>query len=95
MFASAVVLRVNADRRLVAGTDNGHGFAAAINDQTSVKGIEYAQAYYRASRMYNSGAIDPSGDLGKGSATHCYSSDMANRLVGWTDSQSGCTLDDK
>jgi hypothetical protein len=44
--------------------------------------------------LYNSGEIDESGDLGKGSATHCYASDMANRLVGWTDSEHGCTLDD-
>ncbi|KIX06223.1 uncharacterized protein Z518_04198 [Rhinocladiella mackenziei CBS 650.93] len=78
----------------VAGTDAGHGFAADINAQADVAGIEYAEAYYRAARLYNSGAIDPSGDLGKGSATHCYSSDIANRLVGWTDSESKCTLDD-
>ena len=52
------------------------------------------EAYYRAARLYNSGEIDDSGDLGKGSATHCYVSDIANRLVGWTDSEHGCTLDD-
>lgn len=77
----------------VGGTDDGHGFASDINSQSNVNGIEYAMAYYRAARLYNSGAIDPSGDLGKGSATHCYASDIANRLVGWTDSQSQCTLD--
>lgn len=79
---------------LVAGTDAGHGYAEDINAQSNVNGIEYAMAYYRAARLYNSGAIDPSGDLGKGSATHCYASDVANRLVGWTDSPTHCTLDD-
>ncbi|KIW73225.1 hypothetical protein PV04_01359 [Phialophora macrospora] len=78
----------------VAGTANGgHGYASDINAQATVDGVEYAQAYYRAARLYNSGEIDPSGDLGKGSATHCYSSDIANRLTGWTDAPSACTLD--
>jgi hypothetical protein len=81
----------------VAGTEAGHGFAADINAQADVSGVSvgYAEAYYRAARLYNSGAIDESGDLGLGSATHCYASDIANRLVGWTDSESGCTLDDQ
>ncbi|KAK4940329.1 hypothetical protein LTR10_019545 [Elasticomyces elasticus] len=78
----------------VAGTGTEQGYATDINAQADVNGIEYAQAYYRAARLYNSGTIDSSGDLGKGSATHCYSSDIANRLVGWTDSASTCTLDD-
>ncbi|OCT53794.1 putative exo-beta- -glucanase protein [Cladophialophora carrionii] len=78
----------------VAGTaDGGHGYALDINAQATVDGVEYAQAYYRAARLYNSGAIDPSGDLEKGSATHCYASDIANRLTGWTDAPSACTFD--
>lgn len=77
----------------VAGTDSGHGYASDINSQAEVDGIAFAEAYYRAARLYNSGAIDPSGDLGKGSATHCYASDIANRLLGWVDSDSTCTLD--
>ena len=81
-------------RFIVGGTEGGHGFAADITAQKDVKDIEYAEAYYRAARLYNSGAIDDSGDLGKGSATHCYATDIANRLVGWTDSQSTCNLDD-
>lgn len=79
---------------IVGGTADGHGFATDINEQKDVDGIEYAEAYYRAARLYNSGAIDDSGDLEKGSATHCYASDIANRLVGWTDSGSTCTYDD-
>ena len=82
------------DCDLVGGTDAGHGFAPDINQQAEITNIGYAEAYYRAARLYNSGEIDPSGDLGKGSATHCYASDIANRLVGWTDSEHGCTLDD-
>jgi hypothetical protein len=79
----------------VAGTTaTGHGFASDINDQATVEGIEFAQAYYRGARLYNSGAIDASGDLGKGSATHCYASDIANRLTGWSDGAKNCTLDD-
>ena len=77
----------------VAGTGAGHGFAADINAQGEIDNVGYAEAYYRAARLYNSGAIDDSGDLGKGSATHCYATDIANRLVGWTDSKSACTLD--
>lgn len=78
----------------VAGTADGHGFAEDINAQSDFSGNEVAEAYYRASRLYNSGAIDPSNDLEKGSATHCYVSDIANRLMGWTDAAHGCTLDD-
>jgi len=80
----------------VSGTANGgHGYASDINAQAGVDDVEYAQAYYRAARFYNSGEIDPSGDLGKGSATHCYASDIANRLSGWTNAAKTCTLDDK
>jgi hypothetical protein len=39
--------------------------------------------YYKAARIYNSGSIAASGNLGDGIATHCYASDIANRLVGW------------
>ncbi|KAF2763964.1 hypothetical protein EJ03DRAFT_322057 [Teratosphaeria nubilosa] len=52
-----------------------------------------AAQYYAAARMYNSGAIDGSGDLGAGCCTHCYASDVANRLTGWVNATSPCTLD--
>ena len=61
------------------------GGAAANNDG--------AQAYYVAARIYNSGSVAPGGDLGAGAATHCYASDVANRLVGWVEAESGCGLD--
>lgn len=78
---------------IVAGTEEGHGFAEDINQQKDVPNIEFAQAYYRAARLYNSGIVDASGDLAKGGSTACYASDIANRLVGWVDAQSTCTLD--
>lgn len=77
----------------MAGSSDGHGFAEDINEQKDFVKNDIAQAYYRAARLYNSGAIDASNDLEKGSATHCYASDIANRLMGWTDAQSSCTLD--
>jgi len=46
--------------------------------------------YYKAARIYNSGSIDPSGNLGAGIATHCYASDIANRLTGWASGPSTC-----
>ncbi|KAJ5101010.1 hypothetical protein N7456_007062 [Penicillium angulare] len=42
---------------------------------------------------YNSGAVASSGNLGQGGATHCYVSDVANRLLGWTDGPSLCAPD--
>ncbi|KAF2859697.1 hypothetical protein K470DRAFT_218798 [Piedraia hortae CBS 480.64] len=48
--------------------------------------------FYKAARIYNSGSIPAGGDLTStaGAATNCYSSDIANRLVGWTSEVSGC-----
>lgn len=57
--------------------------------------VDTASQAYRAARIYNSGRVDPSGDLGKGIATHCYASDVANRLTGWVHAKSTCTLDEE
>lgn len=49
-------------------------------------GADGAHASYVAARLYNSGKYScPGGtcDLGKGGATSCYASDIANRLLGW------------
>ncbi|KAL9599071.1 MAG: hypothetical protein Q9219_004105 [cf. Caloplaca sp. 3 TL-2023] len=46
--------------------------------------------FYRAARVYNSGSVDGSGDLGLGGATRCYASDVANRLRGWVEAEDGC-----
>lgn len=47
-------------------------------------------SFYKAARAYNSGTVASSGNLGQGIATHCHASDIANRLLGWTDSPSLC-----
>jgi hypothetical protein len=38
-------------------------------------------AFYKAAIIYNTGAIAQSGNLEDGGATHCYASDIANRLT--------------
>ena len=53
-------------------------------------GVDDVGRYYRAARVYNSGSVDGSGDLGQGVATHCYASDVANRLRGWSLGGHGC-----
>ncbi|KAK5120364.1 hypothetical protein LTR85_006303 [Meristemomyces frigidus] len=73
----------------VTGTSDGDGLAQCLD---KAHGSTAAQ-YYRAARAYNSGSVDASGDLGSGCCTHCYASDVANRLTGWVKGPSKCTLD--
>ncbi|KAI4215634.1 MAG: hypothetical protein LQ351_002103 [Letrouitia transgressa] len=70
------------------GTDAGDGLQQCLDQASS----DDVSRFYKAARIYNSGSVDPSGDLGAGGATHCYASDIANRLLGYT-GQSACTLD--
>ena len=86
----------------VGGTAAGDGLAGIMDELASgnvtvdiMAGnvTSQSQLYYRAARMYNSGSVDPSGDLGLGVATHCYASDIANRLMGWVFAPTACTLD--
>ncbi|KAL9607485.1 MAG: hypothetical protein Q9167_007605, partial [Letrouitia subvulpina] len=70
------------------GTDAGDGLQQCLSEAAS----DNVSQFYKAARIYNSGSIDPSGDLGAGGATHCYASDIANRLLGYTGT-SECTLD--
>lgn len=72
-----------------SGTSSGDGLVQLLQKSNGLA----ATRYYKAARMYNSGSIDPSGDLGKGIATHCYSSDVANRLTGWVRTRKTCNLD--
>ena len=72
-----------------AGTDDGDGLAALVNQA----GAADTSSFYKAARLYNSGSIAPSGHLEDGFATHCYASDIANRLTGWVQAQHGCGLD--
>ncbi|KAM3554802.1 hypothetical protein ARSEF4850_006289 [Beauveria asiatica] len=70
----------------VKGTADGDGLKQLL----AKAGGSGATTFYKAARMYNSGSIDPSGDLEKGIATHCYASDVANRLAGWFAGVGGC-----
>jgi hypothetical protein len=74
---------------------NGVTLVSAVNQATSMDDCEPAQAFYRAARFYNSGpsSLPADGDLGGApGATLCYSSDIANRLMGWVTGTSGCHL---
>ena len=73
----------------VSGTTDGDGLKQLLD---TCQGTD-AQAYYETSRKYNSGSIASSGNLGQGVATHCYASDIANRLQGWTQGNTGCDAD--
>lgn len=84
---TAIILQMVRDG--VAGTTDGDGLAQCLN----LAGASDTSAYYKAARLYNSGSIDPSGALEGGVATHCYASDIANRLTGWVNAVSQCTLD--
>ncbi|KAK5121806.1 hypothetical protein LTR85_004681 [Meristemomyces frigidus] len=70
------------------GTAAGDGLKQVIS-QAACSDVSQ---YYKASRLYNSGSM-VSGDLGAGIATHCYASDIANRLTGWVSAKTQCTLD--
>lgn len=74
----------------VAGTPAGDGLV-----QTMAKAGVYdgTSKYYVSARIYNSGSLAADGDLGAGIATHCYVSDIANRLTGWVYAKKECVLD--
>ncbi|KAG6065381.1 hypothetical protein E4U32_007426 [Claviceps aff. humidiphila group G2b] len=61
------------------GTSSGDGL-----QQLLAKAGQDDSKFYKAARMYNSGSIASSGILQDGIATHCYASDIANRLLGWS-----------
>jgi len=74
----------------VMGTPSGDGLKQTL----AQAGNTTVARFYRAARIYNSGSVAPSGMLGQGIATHCYSSDIANRLLGkLTGGASACKLD--
>ena len=70
----------------VEGTAAGDGLKQLLYAATG----DGVQKFYQAARMYNSGSLDSSGNLGLGVATHCYCSDIANRLTGWSAGVSKC-----
>jgi hypothetical protein len=69
-----------------AGTSSGDGLAQCI----TASGATDVSMYYKAARIYNSGSVAAGGNLGAGIATHCYASDVANRLTGWFSGPSSC-----
>ncbi|KAJ5176347.1 uncharacterized protein N7482_002224 [Penicillium canariense] len=69
------------------GTSDGDGLQQLIEQNG---GLSDVSAYYKAARCYNSGSIGAGGNLGAGVATHCYASDIANRLLGWSSGTSSC-----
>lgn len=71
----------------------GTAFGDGLRQLLGKSGASDDSKYYKAARMYNSGSIAGSGDLGDGIATHCYASDIANRLTGWVTAPHGCCLD--
>jgi len=68
------------------GTDTSDGLLQLL-EKPDASGAEANSSdvsrFYRAARWYNSGGIDPSGDLSKGWGTASFASDIANRLTGW------------
>lgn len=74
----------------VAGTRGGEG--EGLQQLLAKATGEAAQKYYRAARMYNSGSLDANGSLGRGGATACYCSDITNRLLGWSQGTSQCSV---
>ena len=49
--------------------------------------------YYKGALLYNSGVAPPDWNLGKGRSNPCYSSDIANILMGWVGDSSPCNKD--
>ena len=74
-----------------AGTSSGDGLVQCIAETGVAVGD--VSRYYRAARIYNGGIGGYNKDnLGSGCCTLCYSSDVANRLTGWSTGASGCNL---
>ncbi|KAF2442814.1 carbohydrate-binding module family 50 protein [Karstenula rhodostoma CBS 690.94] len=66
---------------------------AGLNGDVGLKegiaqaGSDDVSKYYKAARIYNSGSL-VGDNLNVAIATRCYSTDVANRLIGWTDADS-------
>lgn len=76
------------------GTPDGDGLKQLLAQAASQYGASGATMYYMAARMYNSGSVASSGNLGQGGATACYASDIANRLLGWSTGITACLAND-
>ncbi|ORY12187.1 hypothetical protein BCR34DRAFT_564001 [Clohesyomyces aquaticus] len=69
-----------------AGVNMKFGVMQAIQQSNAID----AGKYYQGARIYNSGSLDPTGNLGKGYGTPCYASDITNRLIGWNGDVTPC-----
>ncbi|KAF2661919.1 hypothetical protein K491DRAFT_753480 [Lophiostoma macrostomum CBS 122681] len=68
----------------------GLGLAFGLTQAITQSNVNDVSKYYKGARIYNSGSIGPGGNLGSGVATHCYATDIANRLTGWASGSSSC-----
>ena len=75
------------EKMISEGTEGPGGLKACMSQE----GGSGAPSYYKAARCYNSGKVASSGNLGQGIATHCYVSDVANRLLGWNTGETKCS----
>lgn len=74
----------------VSGTPAGAGVQGTISQAQQDTGDGSVRKFYAGARVYNSGSANY-GNLNDGrGSTGCYSSDVANRLTGWTLAQSSC-----
>nr|POE98781.1 hypothetical protein CFP56_73659 [Quercus suber] len=71
----------------VTGTAAGDGLQQCM----AQSGASDVSKFYKAARIYNSGSVT-NNDLGLGVATHCYASDIANRLTGWVSATTTCSM---
>ncbi|EGX88961.1 muramidase, putative [Cordyceps militaris CM01] len=73
-----------------SGTAAGDGLKQVLAKAQSATGDGGVRKYYAAARLYNSGSATY-GNLNDGrGSTNCYSTDVANRLTGWTLAPSKC-----
>jgi hypothetical protein len=83
---SAITQMIRDGTEGVSGPAGGDGLVQLL----ASAGTSDASQYYVAARMYNSGSVAAGGNLGGGGATHCYCTDVANRLIGWNTGVTGC-----
>ncbi|EED16781.1 muramidase, putative [Talaromyces stipitatus ATCC 10500] len=72
------------------GANGGPGLKQLIEQAESKYHATDATKYYIAARLYNAGSVPDNLNLGAAGATACYSSDVANRLLGWSSGATQC-----
>ncbi|VUC21566.1 unnamed protein product [Clonostachys rosea] len=69
------------------GITTSDGFMQCVNEKAGASDVS---KYYKGALYYNSGVMPEDGNLGKGRSNACYSSDIANRVMGWSGNRSPC-----